>query len=71
MNPDPRSIGDALLRRNAEDSALLDFARVDACPEDALNRILWHAVQGSGAPYPAWAVSAERGDGKEGAPTGR
>jgi hypothetical protein len=34
----------------------LNFKRVDACPEDTLNRILWHAVKGSAAPYPAWAV---------------
>ncbi|HNQ79640.1 MAG TPA: hypothetical protein PKI53_00910 [Candidatus Aminicenantes bacterium] len=64
MNPDPRTIGDVLLRRNAENSA-----RLDACPENILNCILWHAVRGSGAPYPAWAVSAEREDGKKGAPT--
>jgi len=35
----------------------LNFKRVDACPEDTLNRILWHAVKGSAAPYPAWAVT--------------
>ena len=69
MNPDPRTIGDVLLRRNAENSARRDFTRVDAYPENILNRILWHAVRGSGAPYPAWAVSAEREDGKKGAPT--
>ena len=57
MNPDPRQIADALLRRNARMSARLNFNQIDACPEDTLNRILWHAVRGSAAPYPAWAVS--------------
>ena len=60
MNPGPKTIADALLRRNSEVSAGLDFARIDACPEDILNRILWHAVKGSAAPYPSWAVSAAR-----------
>ena len=57
MNPSPAKIADSLLRRNALISARLDFSRVDACPEDVLNRILWHAVKGSAAPYPGWAVS--------------
>jgi DNA-binding beta-propeller fold protein YncE len=57
MNPAPRQIADALLRRNARVSARLNFARIDACPEDTLNRILWHATRGSRAPYPRWAVS--------------
>jgi YVTN family beta-propeller protein len=57
MNPEPDQIADALLRRHARLSARLDFQRVDACPEDALNRILWHAVRGSAAPYPTWAVT--------------
>ncbi len=61
MNPRPEEIADVLLRRDALISARLDFSRVDACPEDVLNRILWHAVKGSAAPYPAWAVS-ERPD---------
>ena len=26
-------------------------------PEDLLNRILWHAMKGSAAPYPAWAIT--------------
>lgn len=57
MNPDPKDIADSLLRRNAHLSARLNFRRIDACPEDTLNRILWHAVKGSSAPYPAWAVT--------------
>ncbi len=57
MNPDPKKISDSLLRSNALRSAKLNFREVDACPEDTLNRILWHAVKGSAAPYPAWAVT--------------
>jgi YVTN family beta-propeller protein len=57
MNPDPKDIADSLLRRNAHISASLNFRRIDACPEDTLNRILWHAIKGSSAPYPAWAVT--------------
>jgi hypothetical protein len=56
LNPPPAAINDPLLRKQARLSATLNFARVDACPEDVLNRILWHAVKGSAAPYPAWAV---------------
>ncbi|MEW6073223.1 MAG: bifunctional YncE family protein/alkaline phosphatase family protein [Planctomycetota bacterium] len=59
-NPAPAEVADPLLRRHAELSARLDFDRVDACPEDALNRILWHAVRGSAAPYPEWAVRGPR-----------
>jgi len=58
MNPPAKKIADALLRRNALLSARLNFRKVDACPEDVLNRILWHAVKGSAAPYPGWAVTA-------------
>jgi hypothetical protein len=57
MNPDPDEISDLLLRSNALRSAKLNFQKVDACPEDTLNRILWHAIKGSAAPYPAWAVT--------------
>ncbi len=57
MNPQPEQIADTLLRRYARLSARLNFQRVDACPEDTLNRILWHAIKGSAAPYPAWAVT--------------
>jgi YVTN family beta-propeller protein len=57
MNPPKEKITDALLRRHAILSGRLNFKRVDACPEDTLNRILWHAVKGSAAPYPAWAVT--------------
>jgi YVTN family beta-propeller protein len=62
MNPPKKKIADSLLRRQAALSGRLDFKRVDACPEDVLNRILWHAVKGSAIPYPEWAVSARSGN---------
>jgi YVTN family beta-propeller protein len=58
MNPPKEKIADPLLRRHAAQSARLNFKRVDACPEDVLNRIIWHAAKGSSFPYPAWAVTA-------------
>jgi YVTN family beta-propeller protein len=58
MNPPKEKIADPLLRKHAVQSGKLNFRQVDACPEDALNRILWHAVKGSAAPYPAWAVTS-------------
>ncbi|MCI0747827.1 MAG: phosphoesterase [Verrucomicrobia subdivision 3 bacterium] len=57
MNPEPRKISDSLLRRHAIQSARLNFRKIDACPEDVLNRILWHAARGSAAPYPEWAIT--------------
>ena len=57
MNPDPKKISDPLLRKNAYASARLPLDKLDRCPEDLLNRILWHAMKGSSAPYPQWAVS--------------
>ncbi len=60
MNPPPEDISDPLLRKLAQLSAKLNFKRADACPEDLLNRILWHAMKGSAAPYPEWAVTVAR-----------
>lgn len=57
MNPEPKKVSDPLLRRNAYVSSRLNFRKVDACPEDVLNRILWHAMKGSDAAYPKWAAS--------------
>jgi YVTN family beta-propeller protein len=67
MNPPKEKIADALLRRQAIQSGRLNFKRVDACPEDTLNRILWHAVKGSAVPYPDWAVTRTPGDDRRGA----
>jgi YVTN family beta-propeller protein len=52
MNPPAATIADPLLRAQAQLSARLDLTRVDACPEDVLNRILWHSMKGSSAPFP-------------------
>jgi DNA-binding beta-propeller fold protein YncE len=65
MNPRPQALNDRLLRRHALQSARLNFRRVDACPEGVLNRILWHAMRGSAAPYPEWAVSLVDDDDEE------
>ena len=62
MNPEPKKLSDSLLRRQAYASARLPLKKPDQCPEDLLNRILWHAMKGSRAPYPAWAVQAADND---------
>ncbi|MGA3144099.1 MAG: beta-propeller fold lactonase family protein [Verrucomicrobiota bacterium] len=56
MNPESKKISDPLLRKAACASARLPLQKPDQCPEDLLNRILWHSMKGSQAPYPAWAV---------------
>ncbi len=56
MNPEPKKISDAILRRDARVSSRLPLKREDQCPEDVFNRILWHAAKGSQTPYPLWAV---------------
>jgi YVTN family beta-propeller protein len=62
MNPEPRKVSDSLLRRHAYASARLPLEQIDRCPEDLLNRILWHAMKGSQAPYPEWAVQLQPDD---------
>ena len=58
MNPPAKKISDATLRRDAYVSSRLPLSKPDQCPEDTLNRILWHAMKGPRAPYPTWAVQA-------------
>jgi hypothetical protein len=65
MNPEPRKISDPMLRKNALASARLPLEEVDRCPEDVLNRILWHAQKGPREPYPLWAVAVEREDERD------
>lgn len=62
LNPEPKKISDKLLKKNALVSAKLNFRRIDACPETVLNRIIWHSVRGSAAPYPDWAVTVVEDD---------
>jgi YVTN family beta-propeller protein len=62
MNPNPKAIHDPLLRKHAYASARLNFKQIDACPEGLLNRILWHAMKGSAAQFPSWAITAGAAD---------
>jgi DNA-binding beta-propeller fold protein YncE len=49
-------------RRWAEKSLAQDLSQPDAIDDDTFNRILWHAVKGTDAPYPsAWAGAHGRG----------
>jgi hypothetical protein len=65
MNPPPNKIADPLLRKHALQSARLNFKQVDACPEKVLNHILWHAMKGSGEPYPEWAARVAAKEDKD------
>ena len=71
MNAAPQAIRDPLLREHAKLSAGLNFAEVDRCPEDTLNRILWHAQKGSAVPYPSWAISPDAEEEEEAEEAGR
>jgi len=62
MNPEAKKVSDPLLRKHAYASARLPIDQPDRCPEDLLNRILWHAMKGSQAPYPAWAARSQKDD---------
>ena len=62
MNPEAKQISDPLLRRQAIASARLPLKKPDQCPEDLLNRILWHAMKGPRAPYPTWAITSHPED---------
>jgi DNA-binding beta-propeller fold protein YncE len=56
LNPEAKKVADALLRKHALASARLPLDRPDLCEEGELNEILWHAMKGSAAPFPHWAV---------------
>lgn len=62
MNPDPATIRDPILRKDALVSATLNFREVDKAPEDVLNRIIWRSVKGSQVPYPEWAITPHADD---------
>ncbi|MDR3458408.1 MAG: alkaline phosphatase family protein [Verrucomicrobiae bacterium] len=58
VNPPAKKVKDAQLRKDAIVSARLPLDKEDQCPEDVFNQILWRAMKGPQAPYPAWAVKA-------------
>jgi YVTN family beta-propeller protein len=57
LNPPAKAISDPTMRHFASVSGTLPLHKIDACPEDVLNRILWHAQRGPHAMYPAWALT--------------
>jgi YVTN family beta-propeller protein len=57
MNPPVEAVADPVARGDALASAGMNFREVDRAPEDALNRVLWHAMKGTSEPYPEWAVT--------------
>jgi len=58
MNPAPKKIADAQLRRDSLVSSKLPLDKEDQCPEAVFNQILWRAAKGSSVAYPLWAVKA-------------
>jgi hypothetical protein len=44
--------------REAKLSSRLPLKKPDQCPEDVLNKILWHAQMGFDLPYPQWAITS-------------
>ncbi len=58
MNPPPRRIQDAALRKDALVSAKLPLDKEDQCPEDLFNHIIWRAAKGPKVPYPDQFVKA-------------
>jgi YVTN family beta-propeller protein len=62
LNPELGQVSHPVLRQDALTSSRLPFDEVDRCPEGVFNQILWRAMKGPGAPYPAWAVKAVADD---------
>jgi hypothetical protein len=62
MNPNPKQVRDSQLRKDAYASAKLPLDKVDQCPEDVLNHILWRAMKGVHVPYPVAAIKAVDND---------
>jgi hypothetical protein len=57
MNPGVFAITDRRQLHDAMVSSHLPLKKADQCPEDVLNKILWHAQKGFDAPYPQWAIT--------------
>jgi YVTN family beta-propeller protein len=62
MNPAPKKISDARLRRDALMSARFPLEKEDQCPENLFNRILWRDTKGPRSPYPKWATAGDATD---------
>ena len=60
MNPPAKAYRDPKMRYFAEASARLPLHKIDACPEELFNRIIWHAQKGPDAKFPKWATEDAR-----------
>jgi YVTN family beta-propeller protein len=65
LNPPKTAYQSEKMRDLAEQSEKLPLDTLDACDEDTLNRILWHAMRGPDAEYPLWAVIPKEKRGEE------
>jgi len=52
MNPPPDEISEGLARQHVLESLELPLDEADKCPDELLNRILWHAMKGTHEAYP-------------------
>ena len=62
LNPEIKKVADPFMQRLAKISEKLPLEEIDRCPEDTLNRIIWHAMKGPDVPYPTYAISAVEDD---------
>ena len=62
MTPSLSEIHNRQQRHDAQVSSRFPLSKPDQCPEDALNRILWHAQRGFNDPYPSWAITETNDD---------
>ena len=57
LNPGFVAITERRQLHDAKLSSRLPLKKPDQCPEDVLNKILWHAQMGFDEPYPQWAIN--------------
>jgi YVTN family beta-propeller protein len=62
LNPEIKKISDSLMQQLARQSEKLPLDKIDQCPENVLNRIIWHSMKGPHTPFPSYAVTTIEDD---------